>query len=45
MREPPVSAVEKQKSRHCLRQQGKHKSDGKKQENVPKNRNINVRIC
>lgn len=44
MREPPVSAVEKQKLRHCLRRQGKHKSDGKKQENVLKNKNLNVRF-
>lgn len=44
MRKPPVFAVEKQKPRHCLRRQGKYRSDGKKQENVLKNKNINVRI-
>ena len=42
MRKSPASAVEKQKPRHCLWWQEKHKSDGKKQENVLKNKNINV---
>lgn len=44
MRKPPVFAVEKQKLRQCLCLWRKHKSDGKKQENVLKNKNINVRI-
>ena len=34
MRKPPVFAVEKQKLRQCLCLWRKHKSDGKKQENV-----------
>ena len=42
MRKPPVFAVEKQKLRQCLCLWRKHKSDGKKQENVLKNKNINV---
>ena len=40
MRKPPVFAVEKQKLRQCLCLWRKHKSDGKKQENVLKNKNI-----
>ena len=44
MRKPPVSAVEKQKLLQCLCMQRKYKSDEKKQENVLKNNNINVRI-
>lgn len=44
MRKPPVFAVEKQNPRQCLCLWKKHKSDGKKQENVLKNKNINVRI-
>ena len=44
MRKPPVFAVEKQNPRQCLCLWRKHKSDGKKQENVLKNKNINVRI-
>ena len=41
MRKPPVFAVEKQNPRQCLCLWRKHKSDGKKQENVLKNKNIN----
>lgn len=44
MRKPPVFAVKKQNPRQCLRLRRKHKSDGKKQKNVLKNENINVRI-
>ncbi len=44
MRKHPVSAVEKQKPRQCLCMQRKHKSDGKKLENILKNININVRL-
>lgn len=44
MRKPPALAVEKQKPRQCLCLRRKHKSDGKKQKNVLKNKNINVRI-
>ena len=44
MRKPPVFAVEKQNPRQCLCLWRKHKSDGKKQENVLKNKNINGRI-
>ena len=42
MRKPPVFAVEKQKPRQCLCLWRKHKSDGMKQKNVLKNKNINV---
>ena len=44
MRKHPVSAVEKQKPRQCLCMQRKHKSDGKKLENILKSININVRL-
>lgn len=44
MRKPPVFAVEKQKPRQCLCLWRKHKSDGMKQKNVLKNKNINVKI-
>lgn len=44
MRKHLVSAVKKQKHRKCLCIQRKHKSAGKKLENILKNINTNVRL-